>query len=42
MFNKKGFMISPGDFFKGLILGLIVGAAVVYLGSKGIIPIPGL
>jgi len=42
MFNKKAFLISPGDFIKGLILGLIIGAVVVYLGTKGIIPIPFL
>ncbi len=42
MFNKKGFIMSPGDFLKGLIIGLIIGAVVVYLGVKGIIPIPFL
>tara|TARA_Y100000031_G_scaffold80944_1_gene89284 strand:+ start:153 stop:284 length:132 start_codon:yes stop_codon:yes gene_type:complete len=40
--NKKGFFMSPADFVKGLIVGLIVGAVVVYLGAKGIIPIPFL
>jgi len=34
--------MSPGDFIKGLILGIIIGAAVIYLGTKGIIPIPFL
>ena len=34
--------ISHWDFVKGLIVGLIVGAVVVYLGAKGIIPIPFL
>jgi hypothetical protein len=42
MFNKKGFIMSPGDFIKGLIVGIIVGAAVIYLGAKGILPIPFL
>ena len=42
MFNKKAFLMSPGDFIKGLILGIIIGAAVIYLGTKGIIPIPFL
>ena len=42
MFNKKAFMVSPVDFFKGLILGFIIGAVIVYLGTKGIIPIPFL
>ena len=40
--SKKGFIMSPGDFVKGLIIGLIVGAVVVYLGTSGIIPIPFL
>ena len=42
MFNKKAFMVSPGDFFKGLILGIVIGAVVIFLGAKGIIPIPFL
>ena len=42
LYNKKAFMVSPGDFFKGLILGILIGAVVIYLGSIGIIPIPGL
>ena len=42
MFNKKAFLMSQGDFIKGLILGIIIGAAVIYLGTKGIIPIPFL
>tara|TARA_Y100000310_G_C20378239_1_gene666800 strand:+ start:645 stop:776 length:132 start_codon:yes stop_codon:yes gene_type:complete len=40
--NKKAFIMSPGDFIKGLIIGVIIGAVVIYLGSKGIIPIPFL
>jgi len=40
--DKKAFLISPGDFFKGILVGIIIGAAVVYLGTKGIIPIPFL
>lgn len=40
--GKKGFIMSPEDFIKGLVIGLIVGAVVVYLGMKGIIPIPFL
>ena len=43
MFNKKGlFIMSPGDFIKGIVIGFVLGAVVVYLGSKGIIPIPFL
>ena len=40
--NKKGLMVSPGDFFKGLIVGIIVGGAIVYLGTTGVIQIPFL
>ena len=40
--DKKGFIMSPGDFIKGIIIGFILGAVVVYLGAKGIIPIPFL
>jgi hypothetical protein len=40
--SKKAFIMSPEDFIKGLLLGFIVGAVVVYLGAKGIIPIPFL
>ena len=43
MFSKKGvFIMSPESFIQGIILGFILGAVVVYLGSKGIIPIPFL
>ena len=41
MFNKKAIMMW-GDFLQGLIVGIIIGAVVVYLGTKGIIPIPFL
>ncbi len=40
--SKKGFVMSPGDFIKGIVIGFVLGAVVVYLGSKGIIPIPFL
>lgn len=40
--NKKGFIMSPGDFIKGIVIGFILGAVVVYLGAKGIIPVPFL
>jgi|TARA_B100001964_G_scaffold143525_1_gene158197 hypothetical protein len=40
--NKKAFIMSPGDFIKGIIIGVIVGAAIVYLGTTGILPIPFL
>jgi len=40
--SKKGFIMSPGDFIKGLVIGIIVGAVIVYLGARGIIPLPFL
>ena len=40
--SKKGFIMSPGDFIKGIVVGFILGAVVVYLGAKGIIPMPFL
>ena len=41
--SKKAMIImSWGDLLKGLIVGFILGAVVVYLGTKGIIPIPFL
>ena len=40
--NKKAIVTSPGDLVKGFIFGFIIGAVVVYLGTKGIIPIPFL
>jgi len=40
--SKKGMLASWPDLFKGLIIGFILGAVVVYLGVKGIIPIPFL
>ncbi|MFH0868241.1 MAG: hypothetical protein V1831_02925 [Candidatus Woesearchaeota archaeon] len=42
MFNKKAMFISPADFFKGLVIGFIIGAVLVYLGVKGVISIPFL
>ena len=40
--NKKAMILDWGAFAQGLIVGIIVGAVVVYLGTKGIIPIPFL
>jgi len=42
MFNKKGIITSPTDLMKGFIVGFILGVIVVFLGAKGIIPIPFL
>ena len=39
LFNKKGMIMSWADMFKGLLVGLILGAVIVYLMRKGIIPI---
>lgn len=36
---KKGMIMSPADLFKGLIIGIIIGAAVMYLYLKGMLPI---
>jgi len=38
--QKRGIMTSFGDFFKGVIAGLIVGGILAYLIVKEIIPLP--
>lgn len=40
--SKKATITIWGDFFQGLIVGLIIGIVVIYLGAKGIIPLPFL
>ena len=40
--NKKGIVTSPADLVKGFVIGFILGALVIFLGAKGIIPIPFL
>ncbi len=40
--NKKAIVTSPADLIKGFIVGLILGALIIFLGAKGIIPIPFL
>lgn len=40
--NKKAIVTSPADLVKGFIVGLIIGALIIFLGVKGIIPIPYL
>lgn len=37
--SKKGFITSPADLMKGLFIGFILGALLIYLMYKGIIPI---
>ena len=41
MLDKKGF-IDFGSFMQGLVVGLIIGIIIVFLGAKGIIPMPFL
>lgn len=42
MANKRGFTASPADLMKGLFIGFLVGAAVMWvLASRGIIPLMG-
>ncbi len=40
--SKKAFVTDWGDLFKGLIVGFIAGAVLVYLGAKGVINLPFL
>jgi len=40
--NKNGIVTSPADLMKGLLIGFILGVIVIFLGVKGIIPIPFL
>ena len=40
MSNKKAIITSPADMIKGVGAGFVIGAIVVYLIAKGIIPIP--
>ncbi|HLC65101.1 MAG TPA: hypothetical protein VJI46_03195 [Candidatus Nanoarchaeia archaeon] len=37
--DKKGFITSPADLMKGLVIGFILGALFVYLAAVGVIPI---
>jgi len=40
LFNKKAYITDFGDFFKGIVLGFIIGAVLIYLAAKGYIGIP--
>lgn len=40
MFRKRGYILSPADLIKGLLIGLVIGALVTFLFMKGIIPNP--
>ena len=33
-------LMSPADFFKGILLGFFIGAIFMFIVAKGIIPIP--
>jgi hypothetical protein len=37
--NKKAIMTSPADWFKGLVVGFVIGVVLTYLIAKGIVPI---
>ncbi|MBI2142067.1 hypothetical protein HYU15_01080 [Candidatus Woesearchaeota archaeon] len=38
--GKKGYIISYGDWFKGMLIGVIVGGAIVYLFMTGLLKVP--
>ncbi|MBI3051087.1 hypothetical protein HYY74_01380 [Candidatus Woesearchaeota archaeon] len=38
--GKKGYIVSYGDWFKGLLIGVIVGAALVYFFMSGVVKLP--
>ncbi len=38
--DKRGYIISYADMFKGFFFGLIVGGVLVYLFMNGIIKLP--
>lgn len=40
MLGKRGYILSPGDLIKGLLIGFVVGAIVTFLFMQGIIPNP--
>ncbi len=40
MIGKRGYIISYADWFKGFIIGLVVGGVVAYLLINGILNIP--
>ncbi|MBI4438805.1 hypothetical protein HY640_02645 [Candidatus Woesearchaeota archaeon] len=40
MVSKKGYIISYGDWFKGFIIGALVGAVLAYLVINGILKVP--
>ena len=40
MRGKRGYILSPADLIKGLVIGIVVGIILTYLLMKGIIPNP--
>ena len=39
MMQKKAMVMSPADLVKGLVIGLLIGAGLMYLYLKGMLPI---
>ncbi len=40
--DKKGYIYNYGDVFKGIIIGAVIGAAIVYLIMTGMIDLSSL
>ncbi|HLD19314.1 MAG TPA: hypothetical protein VJB90_04885 [Candidatus Nanoarchaeia archaeon] len=40
MREKRGYILSPADLIKGLVIGIAIGIILTYLFMKGIIPNP--
>jgi|TARA_Y100000310_G_scaffold301798_1_gene338582 small basic protein len=38
--DKKGQLFDFMSFVKGLFIGIIIGAVLIYMGAKGSLPIP--
>ncbi|MBI2133376.1 hypothetical protein HYU11_01700 [Candidatus Woesearchaeota archaeon] len=37
MKGKRGYVLSWGDWFKGFVIGIVLGAAVVYMFVSGML-----
>lgn len=42
MFNKKGFVTSPGDMAKGMGIIILIVAIYYALAVFGVVPLPGI
>ncbi len=40
MEGKRGYIISYADWFKGFLIGLIIGGVLVYLFANGFLKVP--